>query len=135
MIKRLSFMVLVAWLAAVTAVAAPLEPGLVAQVHFAGGDAVSADPNSAALKYLWTSPEALALRAQTLDKLARSLDGWLRQQIAPNLAGPLPLRALLGDMTAAEWQLELREPAPGEVQRYLSAAELGSADTASPPAK
>ena len=71
MIKRLSFIACVVWLAAGSAVAAPLEPGLVAQVHFAGGDAVSADPNSAALKYLWSSPEAMALRAQTLDKLAR----------------------------------------------------------------
>jgi hypothetical protein len=93
--------------------AASTEPAWVARIHFAGGDAVAADPNAAGLKYLWDAPEGLALRDQTLDKLSHALDTWLRAQIAPDLAGPVALRPLLADLVNAEWQLELSQPGGG----------------------
>ena len=86
--RFLMFISATLWLAAATAQAAPWEPGLVARIHFAGGNAVAADTNSISLKNVWTGPEALALRTQTLDKLARFLDGWVRQDLAPGLPAP-----------------------------------------------
>jgi len=108
------------WLAAATAQAAPWEPGLVARIHFAGGNAVAADTNSISLKNVWTGPEALALRTQTLDKLARFLDGWVRQDLAPGLPAPWQSHALLNDLSLAEWQLEVHQPAAGAVAFSLA---------------
>src|SRR5271165_1154590 len=68
--------------------ATPWEPGLVARLHFAGGDAVGADPNYSSVRNVWSSPAALAMRARTLDKLDAFLDLWLRRQIAPTLGNP-----------------------------------------------
>ena len=120
MSKHLSFILCLVWLAVRSVSAASLEPGLIAQIHFAGAQAVAADPNSTALNYLWASPDAAALRNQTLDKLARSLGVWLPRQIAPNLAAPVPLRPLLDDFCQSEWQLDLREPVAGTVEFALA---------------
>jgi hypothetical protein len=124
--KYLAFYTGLVWLAALAVQAGPLEPGLVAQIHFAGGAAVAADPNSAALKYLWSSPDALALRNQTAGKLARSLDLWLRRQVAPTLAGPVALQPLLEDLAQSEWLLDLRQPTPDTLELALS-VRLGNA--------
>ena len=43
-----------------------------ARVHFAGAEQVSADTNAIAFTNLWCSPEAQALRDQTLGKLSRA---------------------------------------------------------------
>jgi hypothetical protein len=118
-----TFLILVSatlWLVAATVQAAPWEPGLVARIHFAGGDAVTADPNSIPLKNVWSSPEAQVLRMQTLDKLAQFLDGWLRQAIAPSLPITLQTRPLLADLVQAEWQLEVRQPAGSAVEFSLA---------------
>ena len=122
--KYWSLIIGVVWLAAGIVQAAPLDPGLVAKIHFAGGDAVAADPNALPLRNLWSGPEGLALRAQTLDKLSRFLDGWLRQAVAPNLVPAWQTRPLLADLCLAEWQLEVRQPAPGAVDFSL-AVRLG----------
>jgi len=114
--KLLALLTGMVGLAALTAAAAPLEPGLVAQIHFAGGAAVTADPNAAALKHLWVSAEGAALEAQTLDKVDRSLEGWLHQKVVPSLSGPVALRPLLEDLSRCEWQLDLRQPAAGTVE-------------------
>ncbi len=114
-----SFVMGAVWLAASVS-ASPLETGLVARIHFAGGDTVAADPNAASLKAVWSGPEAQALRVQTVDKLSRFLDGWLGQQVAPHLAVPLQTHALLFDLTQAEWQLEVHQAAAGAVQFSLA---------------
>lgn len=111
---------LVALLAARSLSAAAPDMGAVVQVHFAGSRAVSADPNSAGLKYLWNSPEATTLLNQTENKLARSLDLWLRQKVAPGLTGAVALRPLLDDMCVSEWQLVVREPSTGTIDFNLS---------------
>jgi len=112
------------WLAVGMVHAAPLETGLVARIHFAGGDLISTDTNSIPLRNVWSAPAALVLRAQTLDKLSRFLDGWLRQEIAPNLVPAWQTRPLLADLCLAEWQLEVRQPAPTAVSFSL-AVRLG----------
>jgi len=109
--KYCSLIIGTVWLAVGMVDAAPWEPGLVAKIHFAGGDAVAADPNSIPLRSIWVTPEALALRTQTLNKLSYFLDDWLRQAIAPNLATPLQTSPLLADLCFSEWQLEVRQPA------------------------
>ena len=118
--KYLSYIVCTVGLVAGTMNAGAWESGLVARIHFAGGDAVTADPNSAPLRNVWSSPEALALRAQTLNKLSRFLDGWVRQQVAPNLAAPLQSQALLADLCLSEWQLEVHQPVAGAVDFRLA---------------
>jgi hypothetical protein len=118
--KHLAYFTGVVWLAALAVGAAPFEPGLVAQIHFAGGAAVAADPNSGVLKNLWASPEALALRGQTLKKLSLSLDGWLRRQVAPTLTAPVSLAPLLEDLGQSEWQLDLHQPTADTVELALA---------------
>ncbi len=118
--KLLTLISATLWLAAATAQAAPWEPGLVARIHFAGGNAVAADTNSVPVQNAWSIPEAQALRTQTLDKLARFLDGWLRAEVAPTLVPAWQSRPLLNDLCLAEWQLEVRQPAPGTAQFSLA---------------
>jgi hypothetical protein len=108
--------------------AAPLGNGLVARVHFAGGDTVAANPNYGPLKNVWSSPAALAMKAQTLDKLDHFLDVWLRQQIAPNMGNAPQVRPLLADLVASEWQLDLYQPA-GDTVEFSLAVRLGNART------
>jgi hypothetical protein len=118
--KTMAIMTGMVWLAAVAAGAAPWEPGLVAHIHFAGGAAVAADPNAAALKKIWTSPDAVALQAQTLDKLDRSVEGWLHQKVVPTLSGSVALRPLLEDLSRCEWELDLRQPTADTVEFALA---------------
>ena len=126
--KYLSFIAGTVWLAAGTMQAAPVETGLVARIHFAGANTVAADPNYAPVRNVWSSPEALALRLQTLDKLDRFLDGWLRQQIAPNFGNPIQVRPLLADLCDAEWQLDLNQPSEATAEFSL-AVHLNNART------
>jgi hypothetical protein len=118
--KHVVFLTGLVWLAVLSLTAAPWEPDLVAQIHFAGGAAVAADTNSTALKNVWSSPDALALRDQTLNKLSRSLDVWLHAHIAPTLTGSAPWPALLGDLAQSEWQLDLRQPTADTLEFALS---------------
>ena len=108
------------WLASATIQAAPWEPGLVARIHFAGGDAVSADPNAIPLRNLWSTPEALVLRAQTVAKLARFLDAWAPSELAPGQVPNWQSQPLLTDLCQSEWQLELQQPQAGAVAFSLA---------------
>ncbi len=55
------------------------QPDLIAQIHFAGAQKISASKESAAFTDEFSSAEALALRKQTADKLSDWLAGWLQK--------------------------------------------------------
>ena len=89
------------------AVALPQE--LIAQIHFVGGEQISADTNSSAFTNLWCSPEAQALRGQTLDKLAHAPYEWFKSTLPVGAGdGSAQFRLLLDDLLQSEWFLDVR---------------------------
>ncbi|MEI8289724.1 MAG: hypothetical protein WCH99_09635 [Verrucomicrobiota bacterium] len=89
--------------------AALSSPDLVAQIHFAGARKISSDKNSSAFTNEFCSAEALALRAQTADKVSAWLAGWLPANVGVKVpSGAAKLRLLLDDLQTAEWFLEAR---------------------------
>ena len=87
------------------------QPDLIAQIHFAGGDKISADKNYPAFANEFSSAEALALRKQIADKLAP----WLAKNLnAAVPEGAAKLRPLLDDLQSAEWFFEARAAADGK---------------------
>ena len=56
---------------------------LIASVHFAGADQISADPNHFAFTNQFSSAEARALESQTLDKLSRAPGEWFKSKLPP----------------------------------------------------
>lgn len=124
--KFLSFLLCAAMTVAMAAPAAPAAPDLIARIHFAGATQVSADTNAVAFTKLWCSPEALALRDQTLDKLSRAPHAWFRSQLSPGAGdGTKQLRPLLDDLSGAEWFLQVRDGANGSPE-YALAIRLDS---------
>jgi hypothetical protein len=106
---------------AVTGVAAALpQPDLLAQIHFAGAQKIMAAPNVRAFTNVFTSPEAVALRRQTVDKLAPWLAGWLQSHAAGAPGAAARVRPLLDDLQTSEWFLDSRLGADGQVQLALS---------------
>jgi hypothetical protein len=92
------------------AVHAAPAPDLIAQIHFAGAGRISADTNAVAFTNLWCSPEAQALRVQTLNKLSRAPYTWFKEKIASGTGdGTAQLRPLLDDLLGAEWFLQIRD--------------------------
>jgi len=89
------------------------QPDLLAQIHFAGAQKILAAPNVGAFTNEFCSVEALALRAQTVKKLAPWLAGWLQQKAGATPGGAERLRPLLDDLVTAEWRLEARVGADG----------------------
>ena len=84
-------------------------PDLVAQIHFAGAQKISAAKDFNAFTNEFCSAEALVLRAHTADKVSAWLAGWLQTNVgvaAPS--GAIKLRPLLDDLQTAEWFLEAR---------------------------
>ena len=112
--KTLSAISALLWLAAAARAALP-QPDLIAQIHFAGAQKISASANAAAFTNEFCSAEALALRAQTADKLSGWLAGWLQKNLNASVAdGAAKLRPLFDDLQTAEWQLEARAAANGK---------------------
>jgi len=123
--KRFFLLLLCSGWTAVSIQASP-PPDLIAQVHFAGAGQISADTNALAFTNLWCSPEAHALRAQTLDKLSRAPYEWLKAKISPAAGdGTAQLRPLLDDMLSAEWFLQIRESSNASPE-YVLAIHLDS---------
>jgi hypothetical protein len=124
------FVSLLALLAAATGVRAMLpQPDLIAQIHFAGVQKISAAANATAFTNEFCSAEALALRAQTADKLSVWLAGWLQRKagaIVPD--GAVKLRPLFDDLQKSEWVLEARAAANGKPQVAI-AIQLDAAHT------
>jgi len=99
-------------LVAVAVRAALPQPDLIAQIHFAGAQKISTDTNSSAFTNEFCSAEALALRAQTADKLSVWLAGWLQSNVgAAGPDGAAKLRPLFDDLQRAEWFVEVRAAA------------------------
>jgi hypothetical protein len=93
----------------VTARAALPQPDLLAQIHFAGAQKISADPHAVAFTNEFCSTEALMLRSQTANKLAAWLPGWLQTNLSVVVpAGSEKLRPLFDDLQSSEWFLEAR---------------------------
>jgi hypothetical protein len=112
-VKNLSA-ILGLWLIALTMQAALPQPDLIAQIHFAGAQKISADAQANAFTNEFCSVEALALRAQTATKLAGWLAGWLQTNLTTTVAdGPAKLRPLFDDLQTSEWFLEARATAGG----------------------
>jgi hypothetical protein len=108
-------------LTAVAARAALPQPDLIAQIHFAGAQKISADKNSAAFTNEFCSVEALALRAQTADKLSVWLAGWLAGNVGAAVPdGATKLRPLLDDLQTAEWFFEARAAVNGRPAAALA---------------
>ena len=109
------------WSAVISAEAAPPATDLIAQVHFAGAAQISADTNAIAFTNLWCSPEAQALRTQTLDKLSRVPYEWLKAKLTPETGdGTAQLRPLLDDLLSAEWYLKIRAPSNAPPEYVLA---------------
>jgi hypothetical protein len=108
-------------MAAVAAQASLPSPDLMARVHFAGAEQISADTNAVAFTNLWCSPEAQALRDQTLGKLSRAPGTWFKSKIPAGASdGAAQLRPLLDDLLSAEWFLQLRDATNGSPEFALA---------------
>jgi hypothetical protein len=109
--------ILVLSLATVVVRAALSSPDLIAQIHFAGVQKISASKESAAFNNEFSSAEALALRKQTADKLSNWLPGWLQKNTGVAVtSGAMKLRPLFDDLQKSEWFLEARRTANGRPQ-------------------
>lgn len=107
--------IICATLFALTARAALPQPDLLAQIHFAGVQKISADPHVHAFTNEFCSAEALALRAQTATKLSGWLAGWLQSKLNVNVPdGASKLRPLFDDLQKSEFFLEARTAANGQ---------------------
>jgi hypothetical protein len=108
-------------MAAVAVQASPPAPDLIARVHFAGAGQISADTNAVAFTNLWCSPEAQALREQTLNKLSRAPYDWFKQKMLSGTGdGAGQLRPLLDDLLGAEWFLQIRDATNGSPEFALA---------------
>jgi len=96
----------------VLAVAAksPAQTNLIAHVHFAGADQISADPNHFAFTNEFDSAEAQSLESQTLDKLSRAPGAWFKSKLPPGAGdSAAQLRPLLDDLLKSEWTFEMSD--------------------------
>jgi hypothetical protein len=119
--KFLTFLFGTAMMAAVGTQASPPAADLIARVHFAGAEQISADTNAVAFTNLWCSPEAQALREQTLNKLSRAPFNWLKSKISPGAGdGAAQLRPLLDDWLSAEWFLQVGDATNGSPEFALA---------------
>lgn len=106
----------------VVAASAPAPaPDLIAQIHFAGAGQISADTNAVAFTNLWCSPEAEALREQTLNKLSHAPYRWLKSRIFSSTDDEAGLiKPLLDDLLSAEWFLQMRDTTNGSPELALA---------------
>jgi hypothetical protein len=121
--KNMSLLIAVMVLAA--AVKSPAQIDLIARVHFAGADQISADTNHLAFTNEFCSAEARALESQTLDKLAHTPGAWFKSKLPPGAGdGTAQLRPLLDDLLKSEWIFEIRDATNGSPE-YALAVRLG----------
>jgi hypothetical protein len=98
-----------------------LPRNLIVQIHFSGAEKISADANSFAFTNLFCSPEAQALRNQTLNKLAHAPYQFLQKRMTPGAGDETArLRPLLDDLLRAEWFLQIRAATNGSPEFALA---------------
>jgi hypothetical protein len=113
-----AFLFLVALVFAITVRA---QTNLIARIHFAGADQIYADTNFVAFTNLFCSPEAQALKEQTLDKLTRTPYEFLRARVSNRLGNQAArFRPLLDDLLGREWLLEVRDATNGSPEFVLA---------------
>lgn len=96
-----------------TAQAAPPQPDLLVKIYFAGAQKIAANPHASSFTNEFSSPEALALRAQVAAKLSAWLAGWLAPNPSTSIPdGPSKLRPLFDDLQQSEFLLEIRAATP-----------------------
>jgi hypothetical protein len=118
--KKLVIIFTLALTAAVGRAALP-QPDLLAQIHFAGAQKLSAGKDAAIFTNEFGSLEALALRAQTAEKVSVWLAGWLQRNVGPGAAdGATSLRPLLADLEQSEWFFDSRLEPNGKVDAALA---------------
>ncbi len=121
LMKPFSLLLWAGLMAAVAVQASLPSPDLIARVHFAGAEQISADTNAVAFTNLWCSPEAQALRDQTLGKLSRAPYEWLKSKLLPGTGdGAAQFRPLLDDLLSAEWFLQVRDSTNGSPEYALA---------------
>ena len=99
----------------------PAQTDLIARIHFAGVDRISADTNRLAFTNLFCSAEARVLESQTLDRLSRVPGAWFKSKLPPGAGdGAAQLRPLLDDFLKAEWILEIRDATNGSPEYALA---------------
>ncbi len=114
--KKLTVLFALVWLATGVQAALP-QPDLIAQIRFAGVSQISAAANFSAFTNEFCSAEAVALRAQTADKLSAWLPGWLQANVGvPGAGGAAKLRPLFDDLQKSAWMLEARAAAGGRAE-------------------
>jgi hypothetical protein len=105
----------------IAAIESPAQTDLIARIHFAGADRISADTNRFAFTNLFCSAEARALENQTLDKLSRAPGMWFKSKLLPSVGdGAAPLRPLLDDLLKSEWLFEMRGTTNGSPEYALA---------------
>ncbi len=118
--KKLLVLLAVSFAGALGRAALP-QPDLIAQIHFAGAQAISSGKDFGAFTNEFASAEALALANQTFDKLARAPQVWLKNNLAPQaIDGAGLLRPLFDDLLASEWFFEARNTAAGSPEYVLA---------------
>ncbi len=118
--KKIFLILSLALLVAEAGAAVP-PPDLIAQIHFAGAQKIFANAGATNFTDEFCGSEALALRAQTADKLAPWLAGWWEQSNRVKVVnGASRLRPLLDDLQKAEWFLEARKTPGGQAQWSLA---------------
>ena len=118
--KKLSILLALV-LAVLTGHAALPQPDLIANIHFAGGQNISADRSFLPFADEFSGPEARALANQTMDKLSHAPYGWFRAKLAANRGeGSVQLRPLLNDLLDSEWEFEARDMPAGSPEYALA---------------
>ena len=107
--------------AVLTGHAALPQPDLIANIHFAGGQNISADRSFLPFADEFSGPEARALANQTMDKLSHAPYGWFRAKLAAKSGeGSVQLRPLLNDLLDSEWEFEARDMPAGSPEYALA---------------
>lgn len=108
--KLFWFLVCVEWMLVNPLRASQASQNIIVQIHFAGGTQIAANTNFIAFTNLFCSPEALALKEQTFNKMARAPYRFLQKRIAKPMDNEAKrLRPLLDDLLQNEWFLEIND--------------------------
>jgi hypothetical protein len=99
----------------------PAQTDLIAQIHFLGGDKISADTNCPGFTNEFCSTEARALESQTLDKLSAVPATWFKSKLpAHAIDCSKQLRPLFDDFLKSEWVFEIRDTTNGSPEYALA---------------
>ncbi|HEY1662359.1 MAG TPA: hypothetical protein VGI03_08070 [Verrucomicrobiae bacterium] len=97
------------------------QADLIAQIHFLGGEEISADTNSPGFTNEFCSAAARVLENQALDKLSAAPTSWFKAKLPSHaIDGSKQLRPLLDDFLKSEWIFEMRDTTNGSPEYALA---------------